>query len=259
MKAMSRLVSVLRRPELMLAVWVERARPFEAAPDGEPFRARTAPLSQTPESICPWRDKDVRAWKSLGRVPRMTPRAAQAVVRALISSVALPTHEPTELPELVYSDKSPMDLRPHLCQLDGELLLLQELDEAIPRDTTLPSWHFERRRELAELPAKFRHYLLWGGALSSWEQIELTLAAYETLGLESDEPSLQAVALIFTLCSREDGLWWCDLLAELEPSVRAHAISVAIEAEILAKAPDAETREQMQAGKWAEVLLRAEA
>jgi hypothetical protein len=254
---MSRLVSVLRRPELMLSVSVERARPFSSVPGPGVFRTRTAALTQTPEAICPWRDRDVRAWKSLGRVPNLSRRAAQAIVRSLIASVVAPSHEARELGELRFGG-SPVDVRPYLCQLDGEELLLEMLGEAIPRDTELAPWHFERRAELAALPDKFQHYLLWGLALSGWPQVELTLAVYNELGLESDEESLLAVALIFTLCDRDAGLWWCDVLAELAPEVRAHAISVAIESEVLGARPDDDVRSLMIAGEWDDVLAMSE-
>src|SRR5262245_35991283 len=162
---MDRLISVLRRPTGIFALV---SRP--SGDPADPYREELQPLASTPLEVCPWRDKDVKAWRALGRVEAMTPRTALAIIRSLIGSAADPDLPAAELgtPRL----NGYGDLRPYLCSPDSEQLLIDQMDEALAaatESTGFPDWHWRRRRELAALPAQFRRGFLWGLHLSDWE------------------------------------------------------------------------------------------
>jgi hypothetical protein len=144
-----------------------------------------------------------------------------------------------------------VDLRPHLCHPDGERWLLAQIREALPRtgEVELADWHWHRRDDLAALPAGFRRHFLWGLALSSWLQVELTRAAYDALALESDLQCRRAVARLLSIADREVGLWWCDALAELPGGLRARAAATVLGRGIHRQRPDPEMRRALARGE----------
>lgn len=247
---MQRLIAVIRRPQVIVALVSDRARPFSAAEAGrDPYREEVVPLSMVSEAVCPWKDKDVRAWRALSSVPRLNERAALAIVRSIIGSVLDPDSEVTELPPLRFGGAS-VDVRPHLCNPDGEAELLAGLHEvldSVTEEVEFPAWHWHRRHEVAALPAGFRHGFLWGLHLSPWDQVEATLAAYRELRLDQHPDLRRALARLLSLARRPLGLWWCDLLAELPAADRLRAAELIIESRAYEQAPDDEARRALLA------------
>lgn len=238
---MQRLLSVVRRPDAILAIVSVPGR------GDAPFVSQRVPLSQVSEAVCPWRDKDVRAYTALARVPSMSRRAAQAIARTLIGSVCDPEAEIAEPGPLAFG-AAPVDLRPQLCSPAGEERLLSAFADALPEGGDLPTWHWHRRRDIAALPAGFRLELLWGLHLSSWEQVELTLAAHRALGLEDDAALRAAVARLLSHADRECGLWWCDLLAEAEPAARTPLAALVVATGAHRDRPSPELRRVVERG-----------
>jgi hypothetical protein len=229
-----RLVSVLRRPTGIFAL--------VSAPTGDPtdpYQERLQPLAATPLEVCPWRDKDVKAWRALGRVEAITPRTALAIIRSLIGSVAdpdLPAADPGALRLDGYGD-----LRPYLCSPDSEQLLIDQMDEALAAataDTGFPDWHWRRRRELAALPAAFRRSFLWGLHLSEWQTVDRTLALYRALELEAQGPLRRALARLLSLADRPTGLAWGDRIGALPAGARLGEVARILDSGAHASAPD---------------------
>jgi hypothetical protein len=225
-------IAVFRRPEMLLALLSERREPFDAENSGhaDPYVDRLVPFASVPEELCPWRDKDLKAWKSLGRVPGLSGRAARAIIRSLLASVPLPDMS-FEEPAPVSLGRGIVDLRPLLCHPSGEEWMLGQLGDALPGkgESELPDWHWHRRRELAELPEDLRRYFLWSLALAPWESIEVAQAIHQTLGLAKDRSLLRAVALLLRRSGSARFPWWCDVLAELDPARRVRACELIIE------------------------------
>lgn len=248
---MQRLIAVVRRPQVIVALVSERVRPFAADQAGhDPYREQAVPLSMVSEAVCPWKEKDVRAWRALASVPRLNERAALAIVRSVIGSVADPDAVVPPLPPLRFGLES-ADVRPYLCTPDGEAELLAGLHEvlsSVTDEVEFPDWHWQRRRDIAALPGGFRTSFLWGLHLSPWEQIESTLAAYQQLELD-DRPDLRrGVARLLSLARRPLGLWWCDLLLEVPAAQQLRAAELILESRAYEQAPDDEARRALLAG-----------
>lgn len=250
---MQRLISVLRRPTGILALISARTGPF-CAPGGDaadPYREELQPLASTSEAICPWRDKDVKAWRALGRVDNMTPRSALAIIRSLIGSVADPAVPVGDLgaPHL----NGPTDLRPYLCSPASEQLLVDQMNEALEAataDTGFPDWHWRRRQDLAALPGPFRRSFLWGLHLSPWEVVEQTLALYQALDLAGQPALRRAVARLLSFADRPIGLAWGELIRDVDPGLRTAAVELVLETGAHGRGPDPDARALLGAGRW---------
>ncbi len=256
---MTVLLAVFRRPEMLKALLCERSGEFVPDGDGvaEPYRERVLALSSVHESICTWGDADIRAWRSLGKVPKMSGRAAQAVVRSLLGSVVDPDFDAPTDATLEFSN-APIDLRPLLCNPGGEQRVLGELGEAIPSEnsTELPSWHWTHRHEIAALPIGFRRHFLWGLSLVSWQYVELMAAMFASLELADDMALSLAVARLAAVGRCENTLWWCDVLADVPKQKRARAVEMVLAAGASKGMPNPESRAALVAGDWAAALKR---
>ena len=244
---MSVVLSVFRRPEMLLALLSERREPFDPSGRGhpDPYVDRMVPFASVPETLCPWRDAELKAWKALGRVPNLTAGAVKAIIRSLLGSVPEPRKVVSE-PAPPALGRGSVDLRPSLCHPIGEEWLIAQLGDAIPtpQQGDLPT----HRRELSALPEDFRRYFLWSMSLSSWEQIEATLAVFESLSLSSSRSLLRAVARLLRLARRDTGLWWCDVLAEIDPSEQLRACELILEYRAMNCMPDQTIRAAFSAG-----------
>lgn len=251
---MTVLLAVFRRPEMLKALLCERrdGAEREASHQDQPYAERMVALSAVPETMCAWRDADIRAWRSLSKVPNVSARATRAIVRALLSTVVDPDYSgPTES-NLDFGGK-PVDLRPLLCNPDGEERVLKELGEAIPKEdgaSELPSWHWSRRQEIAAMPQGFRRHFLWGLSLDPWEHVQLMLAMFESLSLASHPALSLALARLSAVGSRGTILWWCDVIAEVPESGRIQAVEAILVAGAQASMPDAASREAMVSEDW---------
>jgi len=239
-----RLIAVIRRPGAVLALVSERAPAAASGPSAGPYREALVPLAAVSEAICPWKDKDVRAWRSLARVPGLSRRAGVAIVRTIIGSTVDPDAVPAELSPLSFS-RGPVNLQPHLCAADGEQELLDVLGDVlteVSRDTDFPDWHWNRRHSLAVLPDHFRRSFLWGLHLSPWSTVEHTLAVYEALELDSDAPLRRALARMLSLADRSLGLAWSRAIADVEPGERLALCERVVETGAYATHPEAVSR-----------------
>jgi hypothetical protein len=247
---MQRLIAVLRRPQVIVALISERARPFSAEQAGrDPYREQVVALTAVSEAVCPWRDKDVRAWRALSSVPRLNERAALAIIRSVIGSVVDPDAAVPPLPPLRFGGAS-VDVRPYLCSADGEdelLTGLHEVLDSVTDEVEFPAWHWHRRHDIAALPAGFRRGFLWGLHLSPWEQVEATLAAYQQLELDAHPDLRRALARLLSLARRPLGLWWCDLLVEVPAAQQLRAAEIILESRAYEQAPDDEARRALLA------------
>jgi len=222
-----RLISVLRRPTGIVALISAPA----GARDQGPYRDEIQPLSATSLAICPWRDKDVKAWRALGRVDTLTPRAALAIIRSLIGSVTDPDAQVADLGTPDFS--GPIDLRPYLCSPASEQQLIDQMGDVLEAATGsigFPDWHWRRRLELAALPAGFRRHFLWGLHLSGWETVEATLAIYQQLDLDADLALRRLVARMLSLADRPAGLDGARRIAGLAPAERLAAAAAILAA-----------------------------
>lgn len=233
-----RLLSVLRKPLVLVGVVSRRRRPFDldAAP-AEPYVDVALSLSAMSPATCPWRDNDLKAWRALSNVPRMTNRASLAIVRALIGSVADPDSVPADLPALDPAHP-PRDLRPHLCRPDHEEILIAGIEDALAHATAMPEWHWQRRRELAALPRQFRRLFLWGLHLRPWTDVAAALAAFEALDLEAAPGLCSGLARLWSLAGPELGVAWAGLALSLEPARRCRAIELVLESGAALRAPE---------------------
>ncbi len=251
---MTVLIAVFRTPEMLKALLCQRL-PFdenEQTNSESLYVERLVPLSSVPDEMCPWRDADIRAWRSLGKVPNLSKKAARAIVRSLLSTVVDPDFVPADTSELQFEGAS-LDLRPLLCNAEGERRILLELGDAIPRnseDAELPTWHWKRRSELAALPRGFRRHFLWGLSLAPWSEVELMLAVHQTLNLSNAQALSLAIARLATVGNRDATLWWCDILAELPPEIRVLAVRHILEAGAHSAIPNDESREALIAQDW---------
>lgn len=249
-----RLIAVLRQPRAVLALLSERTGPLssDAAALPVPYRERRVPLADVSEAICPWRDRDVRAWTALGRVPNPSRRASLATLRALIATVADPAAQVGELPPLDFS-RPPVDLRPYLCSPRHEQDLIDAIADVLEdatRDLEFPDWHWTRRDRIADMPAGFRTHFLWGLHLSPWSQVELTRAVYDDFDLGGETALRSAIARLLSLADREDGLWWCDALAETPAPHRVRAAELVLESGGSRTRPDRSVRDALAATDW---------
>ena len=222
LEGVKRLIAVIRRPGAVLALVSERAPAAASGPSAGPYREVLVPLAAVSEAICPWKDKDVRAWRALARVPALSRRAGVAIVRTIIGSAVDPDAVPAEVAPLSFS-RGPVNLQPYLCAADSEQELLDVLGDVlaeVSRDTEFPAWHWNRRHALAVLPANFRRSFLWGLHLSRWSVVEHTLAVYEALALDSDAPLRRALARLLSLADRPVGLSWSRVIADVDPGER---------------------------------------
>ena len=125
---MTVLVAVFRRPEMLKALLCERLHSDETETEEDrsnspyaksPYVERVVPLSALPDAMCSWRDADIRAWRSLGKVPSMSQKAVKAIVRSLLSTVTDPDYHAPNLdgPEAseISFERGSVDLRPLLC------------------------------------------------------------------------------------------------------------------------------------------------
>lgn len=254
-----RLLSVVRDPLSIVALLTDRAHPFDPdddTADDAPYRQHRVPLSHVPEAFCPWRDKDLRAWRALARVPSLSRRAGAAIVRSMIGSVADPERPPGELAAIDFGP-GVFDLRPHLCAPDSEQAILDRLGDVLEEVSSaaeFPRWHWTHRAAIAMLPAPFRLQFLWGLHLSTWSQLELTLAVYEALELDAHDHLRLAVARLLSLADRAAGLAWARALLEVEPAARARACEIVIETEAYRGAPGEDARRALRAREWAAVV-----
>lgn len=252
---MQRLIAVLRRPQGIFGLVSDRVRAFDPKISHftDPYRESVVPLASVPESVCAWRDKDVKAWRALGAVPALSRRAGVAIVRAVIGSVADPANEPGWLPPLSAafgSRRGAVDLRPYLCSAAHEQELLHALGDTliqVSSDTSFPDWHWTHRLAIAELPPAFRRRFLWGLHLSPWHQLELTLAVYEALDLERDEVACRGVSRLLSFCARPIGIAWCHAIADVAPPERARACELILESGAYQRQPTEDAREALVA------------
>ncbi len=237
---MPRLIAVVRRPLAITALVCSRTHDF-AIDDPEwrhGYRQDRVALASLSEALCPWRDKDVKAWRALAKVPALGGRAALAIVRTLLGSVADPETDTSGLPPPTFATS--VDLRPYLCGSEGEELLLARIDNTLngaSTDLDFPDWHWRRRRDLAALPAGFRTGFLWGLHLSPWEMVRVTHAVYDELELDRDAELRQAMSLLLSLADRHLGLSWSEVICSCEPGQRARAVELVIETCAYERAP----------------------
>lgn len=239
-----RLLAVIRRPGALSAVVTRRNPRFPTDPAEAPCLVDAMAMTGLPEAICPWRDTDLKAWRSLQRVPDLNKRAALAIVRTLIASVSAPDAAVGELRPLDFS-RGAVDLQPYLCSAAGEQLLLAAIAEpliAASEHTELPEWHITHRQQITELPAEFRRTMLWGLHLSPWPRVEQTRAAFDTLGLATDAALRMAVARLLTLTDRDVGLAWLSALCDLPPDRRIAAACAALDTGVVQSMPDLAAR-----------------
>jgi hypothetical protein len=209
--------------------------------DGAPYLVESFALTAVPDHVCPWKETDLKAWRSLQRVPDLNKRAALAIVRAMIGSVAAPELQPGVLRAVDFS-RGPLDLQPHMCRAEGEQLLLAMIADPLivaTGQTELPEWHITHRHQIADLPAEFRRQFLWGLHLSPWARVERTLAYYEELGLAADAGLCAAVARLLTLTDRDVGLAWLEILAATPGEQRAATACEIMESGKVREMPEA--------------------
>lgn len=186
------------------------------------------PLSRLPEAIWPARDKDDRAWRSLGRVPGLGHRAALAVIRVMMGSVTEHLTAPTEP---LRFGRGPADLRPYLCNPEGESQIIAAIGPVIQEvsaNAELPTWHWTHRHEIAALPAGFRTHFLWSLHLHPWPLVGAMAAAYEALGLAQDLPLRDVCARFAGLVPIETALETFDRILDESPVDRLHVLRVAL-------------------------------
>ncbi len=252
---MHRLISVLRRPGTIVAVVSERASPFSLQPrDGYEagYGERVEPLAATSDAVCPFKEKDVKAWRALARVPSLGERAGLAIVRAIIGSVADPDTPVDGLPALSF-EAGAVDLRPYLCAADSEQMLLGRIGSVLDEvagELDFPDWHWKRRHDIAALPPAFRRYFLWGLHLSPWAVVRLTLAVFDQLELETDHALCRAVARLLSLAERSLGIAWCEVIAEIDSEERVRATEVILESGGHRREPTPEIRRALSRGDW---------
>jgi hypothetical protein len=251
-----RLISVLRRPAAIVALVSERTHPFcpdsGQGHDGGAYSERVIPLSAASESVCPWKDKDVKAWRALASVPSLGDRAGLAIVRSIIGSVADPATPVDGLPELSFAAGS-VDLRPYLCAPDGEHMLLECLGNVLDEVASaldFPDWHWKRRHDIAALPAEFRRSFLWGLHLSPWPMVRVTLAVYDELELEHNGDLRAAMARLLSFAERKAGIAWCEVIAQVDPPQRARAAELILESGAHARDPGAESPRALVESDW---------
>lgn len=246
---MQRLIAILRRPQTIVALVSERSGEAEV-----PYSERVVPLSAVSESVVPWRDKDVKAWRALARVPKLNARAGAAIIRALIGSVVDPDVEVAATTAIEFG-ATPIDLRPHLCTAAGELALLESMGDNLAAATSevdFPDWHWTRRAQIEELPGGFRRYLLWGLHLSPWERLVVTLGVYDRLGLDDDPVLLLAMARLLSLADRATGIAWCEIIDRVRAPDRARAAALIAESGAHSTAPTESVAERLVARTWGE-------
>jgi len=208
------------------------------------------PLSSVPDDMCAWRDTDIRAWRSLSKVPTLSAKAVKAIVRSLLSTVVDPDYELPPYEALDLGDK-PIDLRPQLCDPKGEDKWIIALGDACATSNSeLPNWHWTKRHEIAALPKGFRTHFLWALSLATWEDLELMVAMHESLGLEQNHEVSLAVARMVAVGERTTALWWCDVLADVEEGNRIRAVQAILGAGAQSEMPDDASRHALVAGHW---------
>jgi hypothetical protein len=237
---MPRLIAIIRNPLAISALVCSRTHDFAIdAPEWRHgYRQDRVALASLSETLCPWRDKDVKAWRALAKVPALGGRAALAIVRALIGSVADPETTTSGLPPPSFATSA--DLRPYLCGSEGEELLLSRLDKTLDEATAgldFPDWHWRQRQDIAALPAGFRESFLWGLHLSPWEMVRVTHAIYDQLELDHDTDLRRAMSLLLSLAERRLGVGWAEVICNCEPQQRARAVELVIETSAYARAP----------------------
>lgn len=251
---MTVLVGVFRRPEMLKALLCERVQPGagDETNSQNPYAERLVPLANLPDEMCPWQDSDIRAWRSLGKVPNLSKKATKAIIRTLLSTVVDPDYDAPEASEFSF-EKGSVDLRPLLCNPEGEKRVLAELGEAVPsgaEESELPGWHWTHRSELAALPTGFRRHFLWGLSLAPWTHVELMAAVYESLNLASAPALSLAVARLATVGRRDAVLWWCDVLADVPEAAQVRAVRIILEAGAHSVPPNDATRAAITSQDW---------
>jgi hypothetical protein len=237
-----RLISIIRRPQVLVTLVGRRRVPFSLeSSHPEPYVEVPIAMSRVLERTCPWRDKDDKAWRALGNVPRMTDRAALALIRIIIGSVADPEQRPTDLPTIDPA-AVPRDLRPHLCHPEHEQQILDSMSDALAAasgDTDMPEWHWSKRRELGALPPDFLRLFVWSLHLSPWPRMLEMLAAFEALELGQPAKAglRSAMARLLSLAGGERALAWAGLLLSLPAERRVRAAELVIESGAHAREP----------------------
>jgi len=240
----------------MVALVSERTHPFRALTEAWTggYREQVMPLSRASEEVCPWKDVDVKAWRALSSVPQLSERAGIAIVRSIIGSVADPAPAVDGLPELSFDSGSGVDLRPYLCDSDGEERLLARLGgvlDEVGQELEFPDWHWNRRADIAALPAQFRRCFLWGLHLAPWSMVRVTLTVYDQLELEQRHDLRFAIARLLSLAERKLGIAWCEVIGEVDPDHRARAAELILETRAYAAAPCDQARRHVVASDWA--------
>ena len=250
---MPRLIAVVRSPLALTALVCGRTHDFALdAPEWRyGYQVERVALASLSETVCPWRDKDVKAWRALAKVPALGARAALAIVRTLIGSAADPATVTSGLPTPSFATSA--DLRPYLCGADGEELLLSRMGDTLAAATAnldFPDWHWRQRHDIAALPAAFRTSFLWGLHLSQWEMVRVTLAIYDQLDLDHDAELRQAVSLLLSLADRRLGLGWAEAIADCDPAQRARAAELVIQTRAFARAPTSAISAALASHDW---------
>ncbi len=253
---MTLLLAVFRSPGMLKALLSQRVRPFEPEGEGDsdPYHDTILSLDQVPDALCPWRDADVKAWRSLSKVPKMSSRAAQAVTRVLLSTVTEPGLSVAEPGEIVFGTKA-LDLRTTLCHPTGETQLIEVIGPQSGGTSELPDWHWTHRQEIAGLPSKFRFYFLWRLSLKTWEEVLVMVAMFESLNLADDLPLCRGVARLSAAIKGDSLLWWCDALADLDSSRQLRALEFVLAVGVQDRNPSDECRRAMQSGTWPQLAL----
>jgi hypothetical protein len=240
-----RLLAVLRRPEMVTAVVSVRRRPFQLDSHDLPYAELSVPLAQTLETTCPWKDRDVNAWRALGKVPNMSKRAALAVIRILVATVADPSAKLDNLGDIDPANP-PNDFRPYLCSPIHEQQVLDSLGELldeVSKESNFPDWHWHRRQELSALPSGFRRLCLWTMHLSDWESLQAVLSAYDHLALEANPHLASAFARLLSLAGPARAVEWAGVLSLCSKDRRLRGAELIIESGVLSTSPTDEAAE----------------
>ncbi len=254
------LLAVFRSPGMLKALLSQRVRPFEPEGEGDsdPYHDTILPLDQVPDALCPWRDADVKAWRSLSKVPKMSSRAAQAVTRVLLSTVIEPGLSVSDPGEIVFGAKA-IDLRTSLCHPVGERQLIDLIGaQESSGASELPDWHWTHRQEIAELPSEFRYYFLWRLSLKTWDEVLVMVAMFESLNLSEDLPLARGVARLAAASDGDSLLWWCDALADVDSNRRIRSLEFVLALGLKECRPNDECRRAMQSGGWPELYIALE-
>jgi len=173
-----RLTTILRRPDGLFGVLSRREAPFErpappkevddgfvlSAPEEGPYLEEVRPLAAVPDTLAHGKKVLLQSWQGLESVAVWNAEVLANVLHVLISTIADPAADVTDVPTLVVSEPvapprptaahprayrgtkykplkpprpGPVDLRPHLCRVADEGRILERLsrhfDQAVAR------------------------------------------------------------------------------------------------------------------------------